>query len=712
MTIIITIIDLSISAFVLGLGLFVLFKDPKKKINQLFGLTIIFFASWIVSSSLSDITGFLGSEFGALFWAKAAIIGPFLLCSTFLHFTYYFPNKNQEVGWLKFIAIYSVPVLSLIFVPTKHNVESISLESWGTNFTPGFLYLILFPVLFIYLGFALYRVYRNYRKSSSSREKAQLFYVFVGMASFLIIGPTTNLILPVFWGIAQLSVIGPSIAMFIFATLTAYAILVHHLLDVWFVVRLGTIFTILFAAISFIYVGIIGLLGNYVGGIPSLVLASFLITFTFEPLKKFIESKTDKIFFRKHYRLEEVINEATATVHRLELNLNKISLSFNRLIERYFKSESAAVAILTPGGSFLVKASLDDVERQFELPVDNPILEFMNANMEFILNKGEIESKISSGDLELDVDKIELLPAVYQELSNLNFHLAIPIEVSEKLIGIYFIGEKKSKDVYTTQDLKLLDHLTSEAGGLINNARLYEDLKKLDEAKSNFISVVSHQLRTPISAMRWTTELLLDGALDKRLQQEFLRDNYKNSIFIIYHIDDMLTALDIEDKKVELKKESCDLKNLVEEILEDNSQIIKNKNIKIKTDYDWLPGELFCDCKKLKKIMEVILANAFNYAPDSGGEVEMITLKKAIGDSDYLEVSVSDNGIGISEEEQGYIFEKFFRGEEAKRSSPNGFGLGLFIVKSFVEAHGGEIHFESGGRAKGAKFYFTIPLGQ
>jgi hypothetical protein len=473
MTTLIIITDLVITLFVLTLSSFVLFRSPGRKINQIFGITIFFFALWIISSSMSDITGFWGSEYWALWWARAAIVGPFLFCPLFLYFTYFFPKKAQELSWLKIITIFFLPVISLFFAPTKYNVSEISLESWGTGFMPGPLYLVLLICLIAYFGIGLYRLAKGYRNATTSNEKAQIFYVFVGTISFVIIGITTNVVLPGFFNVAQLSVFGPSLAMLIFASLTAYAILVHHLLDVWVVVRLGTIFTILFAAISFIYVGIIGLLGNYVGGIPSLVLASFLITFTFEPLKKFIEAKTDKIFFRKHYRLEEVINEATATVHRLELNLNKISLSFNRLIERYFKSESAAVAILTPGGSFLVKASFDDVERQFELAVDNPILEFMSANTEFILNKGEIESQISSGDLELNVDKIELLPAVYQELSSLDFQLAIPIEVSEKLIGIYFIGEKKSKDAYTAQDLKLLDHLTSEAGGLINNARLY-----------------------------------------------------------------------------------------------------------------------------------------------------------------------------------------------------------------------------------------------
>ena len=107
--------------------------------------------------------------------------------------------------------------------------------------------------------------------------------------------------------------------------------------------------------------------------------------------------------------------------------------------------------------------------------------------------------------------------------------------------------------------------------------------------------------------------------------------------------------------------------------------------------------------------MEVLLANAFHYTPLSGGKVEINIDEKNIDDKKFLEVSISDNGIGITSTEQRYVFEKFFRGEEAKKYSPNGFGLGLFIVRAFVKAHGGDIYFESAGRNKGSKFYFMIP---
>ena len=130
MTTLITVFDLIISLFVLGLSLFVFRQNPTRKINQLFGLTIFTFASWIISSSLSDIAGFWGSEFGALFWARAAIIGPFWLCPLFLYFTYYFPRSSGEMRRWKKVVIFAIPAIAMFFVPTDYNVADITIKSW------------------------------------------------------------------------------------------------------------------------------------------------------------------------------------------------------------------------------------------------------------------------------------------------------------------------------------------------------------------------------------------------------------------------------------------------------------------------------------------------------------------------------------------------------------------------------------------------------
>ncbi|MDE2001164.1 MAG: hypothetical protein KGI60_01190 [Patescibacteria group bacterium] len=707
---IVTAIDLTMSLFVLVLSLFVMRQNPERKINRIFGVTIFFFASWIICSSLSDITGFQGSIFWALWFARAAIVGPFIFCALFVYFTYFFPKETHELTRWKVFALFLVPVIGVALFPTDYNVASVTLESYGTGFDPGFLYLVLLICLLLYFGFGTYRLIRASRRAKTYHEKAQIFYVVVAAVSFVALGIATNIIFPLY-GIDWLSVFGPSLAMFIFGTLTSYAIVKHHLLEVWVVVRMGTIFAIVFAVIGFIYVGGVSLLDQFIGGTASLLLTSFLVVLTFEPLKRFVEKNTDKIFFSQHYRIDDVLDEVTHSTHRLGLDLEKILENFNGLVRRYFKVDRSVTAVLTPRGTFLVTAGTASGEGGFELAVDNPLVEFLTVNQAMVINRDEITEELGEGAVvEKQAERIALLPGAYETLVRYDFTLAIPIALAGKLIAISFIGPKKSNDFYTHQDLQLLDHLAGELGVLINNARLYNDLKKLDEAKSNFISVVSHQLRTPLSAIRWTTELLLGGSVDKNSEEEFLEDTYRNSLFMIYQLDDMLTALDIEDRQIQLKFEQCSVREMIDEVLTDNDSLIKAKKLNIAVSLSPDATTIVADPGKMRKIFEILLRNSIMYAPAEGGTVEAAVRPKSDGDRRLIEISITDNGIGVAPEEQPHMFEKFFRGEEAKKASPNGFGLGLFIVQAFAQAHGGSAHFESAGRGKGARFYVMLPV--
>ncbi len=683
----------------LFIGLFVLLNNPKSIINRSFFFFIFGIAFWIIGVVLLYMTYLFAFDklvFGAVFFMITGLVV----------FTRVFPYEHTIKN--KFYLLFLPWVLLYLGLPFNLFIKKIIVDSTG-RIQP--INGPLFPVFLLlfagYITLSIGFIFPKYRKSIGL-ARTQMQYLFLGIGSFAISSFIFDILLPAV-GIYQFNLLGPAMTL-IFVSLIAYAIVVHHLMDIWIVVRLGAIFSILFGAISFIYIGLMTFLSQYAGfgSVPSLVIASLIITLTFEPLKKFIEEKTDTIFFRRHYKVDEVIDELTSTVHKISLDLGRILSAFNEIVKRNFKVREATIAVLTPKETFLVNPAVDGIRDDFELSSNNPLVEFLTANNSFILNRDEILQNLNRGAVRWEVDRIDLVPAAYEELVRLDFTLAIPITSAEKLIAIYFIGSKKSKDLFTYQDLQLLDHLTSEVGVLINNARLYEDLKKLDEAKSNFISVVSHQLRTPLSAMRWTTELLLDGAVDKKSEREFLKDTYKNSIFMIYHLDDMLTALDVEDKEIELKKEACVLQQFIDEVLKENEVMIKSKKLDIKIAIAKEAGTIICDSKKIKKVFEVLLANAFQYSPDVGGKIEIAARKKVDGDRAFLEISVADNGMGISPEEQRYIFEKFFRGEEAKKISPNGFGLGLFIVRAFARAHGGGSHFESAGRNKGAKFYFTF----
>jgi hypothetical protein len=683
------------------LGGYVLYRNPRRLLNLSLSLFALGASGWILS------LWFTIYFFPILPVSKITFISPIFIIAFLALFAYELEPKVLRRDPYVPILILLIPSVFFALILLDKVVTSVGVKNNHIVNTYGEAYPLYGLTMLVYIfGSLIFLLYKYYR--SQGIDRLRLKYVLLGLAFMLIPSVTSNLILPLFFKTQSFNTIGPVSSTFMVIAMS-YTILRYHLLDIWIVVRLGTIFTILFGVISAIYAGVTSMLSQYIGGNWSAVLASVIIVFTFEPLKKFIENKTDKFFFRKHYQTDEVINELTDIVHRADLELKKIISMFSDILEQYFKVNIAAIAILTPKGTFVGNPVIDHEFQQFELGIENPLVKFFEQNYNFILNRDEIIRGARSGELHIEVNGIEYVPAAYEELVRLNFAIAIPIEYAGKLIGIYFIGDKKSGDPFSYQDLQLLDHLTGEVGALINNARQYEDLKRLDEAKSNFISVVSHQLRTPLSAMRWTTELLLSGDIDKKTQQEFLKDTYKNSIFMIYHLDDMLTALDIEDKEIELKKELCNFQSLIQEILKDNQQMVANKKLHIDVD---APDELqfFCDCKKMKKIMEILISNGIHYAPEKNGKIVISAYKENRNEREVIKVSVEDNGIGITNEEQRYIFEKFFRGEEAKKLSPNGFGLGLFIVKSFAKAHSGDAYFESAGRDKGSRFYFTIAV--
>lgn len=232
------------------LTLIVFLKDRKNKIHQIFAAISFCIILWIVSSFLAD--GAL-TEQTALFWAKMAIVGPFLVCPLFLYFGFIFPKGKSPLQKRHLLLIFIPPILALALAPTGYNIESVRLESWGVDFTPGWLYYVLDVFIVLYLGGGLWQIIKTYRKSKQHEERLQIRYFFIGFLSLLLIGLTTNSLLPIFFNYSKASVYGPALASLVFLGFTAYAVFKHHLLDIKVIA--AEIFFSAFALFSFIYVG-------------------------------------------------------------------------------------------------------------------------------------------------------------------------------------------------------------------------------------------------------------------------------------------------------------------------------------------------------------------------------------------------------------------------------------------------------------------------
>lgn len=231
--------------------------------------------------------------------------------------------------------------------------------------------------------------------------------------------------------------------------------------------------------------------------------------------------------------------------------------------------------------------------------------------------------------------------------------------------------------------------------------------EKIEKLKTDFISLSSHQLRTPLSAVKWFTEILMSqrsGKLNKK-QLGYVKEIHHSNERAIALVNDLLQVSRVQEGKLHLDVSSFDLAGLVEEVVDANRTEINSRDISV--DYKVINGPLdkvSADKIKLRRVIENLLSNAIRYTP-RGGKVEL-KLKDA---GKNIECSVADSGVGIPQDQQESVFSKFFRATNVTKIQPDGTGLGLFIARALIEAHGGKIWFESAENL-GTTFFFSIPV--
>jgi len=228
--------------------------------------------------------------------------------------------------------------------------------------------------------------------------------------------------------------------------------------------------------------------------------------------------------------------------------------------------------------------------------------------------------------------------------------------------------------------------------------------KTIDRLKSDFVTIAAHQLRTPLSAIKWALNLVLDGDLGKvdEKQAEVLRRGNQSNERMIVLINDLLNVARIEEGRFIYKPREISFKDLIEEAESELQRLIQEKNITVKIDAEDIVT--LVDKEKMTLAVKNLIENAINYSPSEG--VIFISLKKH---SDKLLFSIKDQGIGIPQKQQPLLFTRFFRGSNAMKTDTEGTGLGLFIVKNVIESHDGKIWFES-EEGKGSTFYFELPI--
>ncbi|MCK5061581.1 PAS domain S-box protein [Candidatus Parcubacteria bacterium] len=232
--------------------------------------------------------------------------------------------------------------------------------------------------------------------------------------------------------------------------------------------------------------------------------------------------------------------------------------------------------------------------------------------------------------------------------------------------------------------------------------------KMIDKMKSEFISIAAHQLRTPLSAIKWVIKMILDGELGKLNdeQKEFLSKGYKSNERIIELVNDMLNVSRIEEGRFGYVFNKEDFVLLVDKIVSSEENSLKSRSIKFTLNLPASLPKVYMDKTKMDLAITNLLENAIKYTPEHG----KIGLTAEAGDA-FIKVRIKDNGVGIPKNDLPKLFTKFFRAVNVIRMQTEGSGLGLFMVKNIIKRHGGEIVVNS-EEGKGTEFIFTLPIGE
>ena len=328
---------------------------------------------------------------------------------------------------------------------------------------------------------------------------------------------------------------------------------------------------------------------------------------------------------------------------------------------------------------------LDDLGEGILVTNKNGDVIFANEQFYIILNIQELPSK-NVKNLNLPALNYLFKRVESKKRADIEFEIELEDKSTRWVLG----SMNQSK---TTKEFILVVHDITQ-------------LRQLNSMRRDFISNLSHELRTPVSVIRANSETLLDGDLEnKKDAKTFAKAILHNSERLSLMVSDLIDLSRIEYGDLKLNIQRIDLNHFINEFISSIENLTKKKDIQViyeQSNKNWIKA----DIQALERIMNNLIDNAFKYSEK--GSIIIISTEKV---ANYLKIMIADSGSGISDEDKEYIFDRFYRTASARASENKGSGLGLSIVKNLVNSLNGEVGIES-RKPKGSIFWFTLPLGK
>ncbi len=414
---------------------------------------------------------------------------------------------------------------------------------------------------------------------------------------------------------------------------------------------------------------------------------------------------------------------------RVFLKLQQLALDIEestKLLEQFLP---AVLQDLNLAGSqyiFLAALFIDDsgnIKQTFFTDKSNNQTAGQVTKPENFLQKGsEWEMKVMYGEAAVISDVAYFINPAYPEISKIHSLLMLPIQHAQKLSGVLILARSKTADQISAEEIEFGEMITrlvnlsfrlqDTEGSLTKiTQQVYEmnaKLHQLDKLKDDFVSVASHELRTPMTAIRsyvWMALHRSDVPLSQKLEK-YLYRTLVSTERLISLVNDMLNVSRIESGHIEINPQSFDIVALVRDIMEEVKVKADEKRLQLLTLEQKLPP-VFADSDKVHEILLNLIGNAMKFCYPGGTiAVSFFT------DGQMVDISIKDSGAGIMKDDLSKLFHKFSRLDNSYTavSTSGGTGLGLYISKSLIDLMHGKIWVTSEGVDKGATFSFSLPI--
>ncbi|HET9412183.1 MAG TPA: ATP-binding protein [Candidatus Saccharimonadales bacterium] len=696
------------AAFGVLAALFALLRNPSSKIHRWLFLLIFSACLWVVSVNLHSV---VGADIG-LWLLRLAFVTACFLGYSILRFC-------QEVSGAGAHA-----ASKIIFGLAAFIGMALSLSPWviqgfssiGDSFQPvrGPAYLavivaILSPIIY---GVVLLDYRRRHRKGV---QRMQLWIIEVGLVMGTFVGVLTNVLLP---NITKTT--DPSrfafLAILILTCSLVYAVVQHRFLDIRLTLTRAVAYLTTLITTATLYVIAIYTIAQFILTNADQatrqaidILVAILVAVSFHPLKTFFDRVTSKLFYRDAYDTKEVIDKIGDVLVE-EVEIEALARGFTKILGRAIKASHFEITLLDPKDKMIRRVLM----RLSESDADGIIKALIKSNRKLVV-----------------VDELGNNHELQQALISADIAVVTKLETSKELLGYLLVSYKSNGAAYTSQDVELIRIAGDELAVAMQNALRFEEishfneklkqeieeataqlrdsnrkLKKLDEAKDEFISMASHQLRTPLTSVKGYISMVMDGDAGKLTgpQQKLLEEAFIAAQRMVYLIGDFLNVSRLQTGRFMLERKRTDIAQVVNDEVAQLTSTAARRQITVQYHHPVQFPIVSVDENKIRQVIMNFIDNAIFYSrPNTVVDVLLVNTGREI------RFEVHDAGIGVPQADRHKVFTKFFRAENARRVRPDGTGIGLFMAKKVITAHGGSMIFET-KEHKGSTFGFVLPL--